>query len=179
LPINPPDWRSLKFGTRITRDRLEAMLAKIKPNTLTESETNLIAYVVIAREYAFAWNFAEKGFFSREYYPDYEYPVIEHTPWQKPPITIPYALLPDVCKVIDDGERDGRFEPTVSSYRCAMFPVAKKPGSDPPIRIILNLEPLNAVTIQDAAMVDNINEFAESFVGYAIYGIADLFSGFD
>ncbi|KAJ7187500.1 hypothetical protein GGX14DRAFT_383527, partial [Mycena pura] len=142
LPINPPDWRSLKFGTRITRDRLEAMLAKIKPNTLTESETNLIAYVVIAREYAFAWNFAEKGFFSREYYPDYEYPVIEHTPWQKH--LSPFLRSPSRrCKVIDDGERDGRFEPTVSSYRCAMFPVAKKPGSDPPIRIILNLEPLN------------------------------------
>jgi hypothetical protein len=60
-----------------------------------------------------------------------------------------------------------------------MFPVMKKPGSVPPVRIILNLEPLNAISIQDAAMITNINEFAESFVGYSMYGLADLFSGFD
>jgi hypothetical protein len=58
-------------------------------------------------------------------------------------------------------------------------PVMKKPGSVPPVRIILNLEPLNAISIQDAAMITNVNDFAESFVGYSMYGLADLFSGFD
>jgi hypothetical protein len=60
-----------------------------------------------------------------------------------------------------------------------MIAVANKPGSVPPVRIILNLEPLNAVSIQDSALITNVNEFAESFVGYAMYGLADLFSGFD
>ncbi|KAJ7182566.1 hypothetical protein C8R43DRAFT_834143, partial [Mycena crocata] len=95
------------------------------------------------------------------------------------PIPIPMALIEDVRKVILDDEKSGRFETTVSSYRCAMFPVMKKPGSVPPVRIILNLEPLNAISIQDAAIISNVNDFAESFVGYSMYGLADLFSGFD
>jgi hypothetical protein len=160
-------------------DRLESMLAKIEPGILSTAETNLLAFIAVTRESAFAFQYSEKGSFSREYYPDYEFPTIEHVPWQHKPIPIPIALLEEVRKVIIDNEKGGRFEPTVSSYRCAMFPVMKKPGSDPPVRIILNLEPLNAVTIQDAAMIPNVNDFAESFVGYSMYGLADLYSGFD
>jgi hypothetical protein len=179
LPTHPPDYRKLKFGRRVTLERLELMLSKIPQGILSKEEIDLLAYIVVAREFAFAFQYSEKGSFSSEYYPDYEFPTIEHTPWQHRPIPIPTAMLEDVRKVILDNEASGRFEPTVSSYRCAMFPVAKKPGSDPPVRIILNLESLNAVTVQDAAIIMNVNEFAESFVGYAIYGLADLFSGFD
>jgi hypothetical protein len=179
LPTHPPDYRKLKFGRRVTLERLELMLSKIPQGILSKEEIDLLAYIVVAREFAFAFQYSEKGSFSSEYYPDYEFPTIEHTPWQHRPIPIPAAMLEDVRKVILDNEASGRFEPTVSSYRCAMFPVAKKPGSDPPVRIILNLESLNAVTVQDAAIIMNVNDFAESFVGYAIYGLADLFSGFD
>ncbi|KAJ7876362.1 hypothetical protein B0H14DRAFT_3436679 [Mycena olivaceomarginata] len=32
---------------------------------------------------------------------------------------------------------------------------------------------------KDTSIIPNNNEFAESFVGYSMYGLADLFSGFD
>ncbi len=33
--------------------------------------------------------------------------------------------------------------------------------------------------IWDLSLSPNLNEFAESFVGYALFGLYDLFSGFD
>ncbi|THU87319.1 hypothetical protein K435DRAFT_604823, partial [Dendrothele bispora CBS 962.96] len=124
---------------------------------------------------AFAFQFSEKGFFDRKYYPDYEIPVIEHTPWQRPPIRVPNAILEEVKSEIRTQELAGRFEPTVSSYRSAMFAVAKKKG----VRLVINLEELNSVTVQDSSLPPNVNDFAEDFVGYAMYGLFDLFSGFD
>ena len=56
-----------------------------------------------------------------------------------------------------------------------MFAVAKKSG----IRLVINLDELNAVAIQDSALPPNVNEFAESFLGHSIFGLLDLFLGFD
>lgn len=96
LPTHPVDYRGLKFGSRVTLARLESMLAKIEPGILSKSETDLLAFVAVTREQAFAFQYSEKGCFSREYYPDYEIPTIEHTPWQRPPIRIPAAIIDDV-----------------------------------------------------------------------------------
>jgi hypothetical protein len=62
-----------------------------------------------------------------------------------------------------------------------MFAVAKKAGAEstPLVRLVISLETLGAVTIQGSALPPNISEFAESFVSFAIYGLANLFSGFD
>ncbi|KAJ7247154.1 hypothetical protein B0H12DRAFT_1304696 [Mycena haematopus] len=79
LPLHPRNYRELPFGSRVTLPRLESMLARIAPGTLTKQETDLLAFVVVARESAFAFDYSEKGCFSREYYPDYEIPTIEHT----------------------------------------------------------------------------------------------------
>ncbi|ESK80785.1 gag-pol polyprotein [Moniliophthora roreri MCA 2997] len=57
-----------------------------------------------------------------------------------------------------------------------MFPVVKKNGS---IRLVINLEELNMVTIQDSSLPLNVNKFAEDFLEYAAYGLFDMFSGFD
>ncbi|KAK0216824.1 hypothetical protein IW262DRAFT_1276024, partial [Armillaria fumosa] len=179
LPIFPKPYQSLEFGQRVTLERLEAMLAKIEPGILTEQEIDLLSFVVLRREEAFAFEYAEKGAFSRDYYPDYEIPTIEHTPWQRPPIPIPKAIVEDVRKEIIANELAGKYEPTTSSYRSALFAVAKKPGSNPPVRLVVDLQDLNSVTIRDSALPPNLEEFAESFVGFSMYGLYDLFSGFD
>ncbi|KIK50400.1 hypothetical protein GYMLUDRAFT_107250, partial [Collybiopsis luxurians FD-317 M1] len=164
---------------RVNLERLKDMLKKIDPGVLSSEELNLIAFVVVHCGNAFAWNYAEKGYISRDYYPDYEIPTIEHTPWQSKPIPIPKAIYNDIVEVIKDNKAAGHFEPTLSSYHSSMFAVAKKPGSVPPVRLVIDMQPLNAVTIRDASLVPNLNEFAESFLGHAMYSLFDLFSGFD
>ncbi|KAJ3749853.1 hypothetical protein DFH05DRAFT_1362758, partial [Lentinula detonsa] len=94
-------------------------------------------------------------------------------------IPIPKAIEGDVIATIWDNEAAGRFEPTTSSYRSSLFAVTKKPGSVPPVRLVVDMQPLNAVTIRDSSLVPNLNEFAESFLGHSMYGLFDLYSGFD
>ncbi|KIK58811.1 hypothetical protein GYMLUDRAFT_146528, partial [Collybiopsis luxurians FD-317 M1] len=96
LPSNPVPYQRLKCGERVTREQLEEMLLKIEPGVLLLKERDLIAFVVVMCEKAFAWEQVERGSFSREYFPDYVIPTIEHTPWQCPPIKIPYAILDEV-----------------------------------------------------------------------------------
>ncbi|KAJ3504975.1 hypothetical protein NMY22_g17741 [Coprinellus aureogranulatus] len=176
LPIHPPP-RSLHTPTeRMTKERYDQLLATIPDGFLSEQEIDLLAYVVARREEAFAWTFREKGTFKRKYYPDYEIAVIEHTPWVQPPIRVPLSLQAAVRKEIEEQEAAGRFEPTVASYRSSLFAVAKKNGS---IRLVIDLQKLNAVTIRDSSLPPNVEDFAEQFVGCAIYGAADLYSGFD
>ncbi|THU85288.1 hypothetical protein K435DRAFT_685878, partial [Dendrothele bispora CBS 962.96] len=128
IPKKPMPWRKLPYGKRVTLERMEMMLGNIEEGILNEEETDLLCYVVHKREKAFAFEFSEKGFFDSKYYPDYEIPVIEHTPWQRPPIRVPHAIIEEVKSEIRTQEAAGRFEPTVSSYRSAMFAVAKKKG---------------------------------------------------
>jgi hypothetical protein len=63
----------------------------------------------------------ERGFFSREYFPDYEIPIIEHTPWQDPPIRIPKAIEAEVRRLLEQQIAAGKFEPCTASYRCTGF----------------------------------------------------------
>ncbi len=175
MPSQPQKFSSLKFGRRVTRERFEDMMKKMEPGILRPKELDLLAYVVVKREAAFAWEQSERGSFSREYYPDYEIPTIEHTPWQTKPIRISDSLIADVREEIRKGEAAGKFEPMTSSYRSPLFAVKKKSG----VRLVINLEELNSVTIQDSALPPNINDFAADYIGYVMYGLADLFSGFN
>lgn len=176
LPTHPPPLSNFVPTTRLTSERLDDLLSTIPDDFLSSDEVLLLAYVVIRRQDAFAWDFSEKGIFKREYFPDYEIPTIEHVPWQKPPIRIPKALEQAVRDEIRKQEAGGRFEPTTASYRAALFAVMKKNGT---VRLVLDLQPLNSVSIRDSALPPRTDDFAEKFVGFAIYGIADLFSGFD
>ena len=45
--------------------------------------------------------------------------------------------------------------------------------------LVIDLQKLNAVTIRDTSLWPHVEDFAEGFVGQAIYGAADLFAGFD
>ncbi|THH14737.1 hypothetical protein EUX98_g9572, partial [Antrodiella citrinella] len=112
----------------------------------------------------------------QEYFPDYEIPVIEHTPWIRPPIRVPKAIESDVRSLIRTHCATGRYEDSCASYRSRVFPVLKKSGA---LRLVHDLQDLNAVTIRDSALPPRVDDFAESFVGRQIYGIADLFAGYD
>jgi hypothetical protein len=42
-----------------------------------------------------------------------------------------------------------------------------------------NLQPLNTVTICDVLLLPFVEHLAESFVGYVVYGMMDLYLGYD
>lgn len=67
------------------------------------------------------------------------------------------------------------YEPSNSSYKSRCFAIPKKVGH----RIIHDLQPLNAVTIKDAAGFIYVEFHAEQCAGHCIYTLGDLFVGFD
>src|SRR5258708_19988920 len=70
----------------------------------------------------------------------------------------------------------GKYEPSSASYHSTFFAVEKKGGD---LRVIHDLQPLNAVTMRDATLPPRIDNMIESFSGRAIYGLFDLKSGYN
>ena len=71
----------------------------------------------------------------------------------------------------------GVYKPSNSSYRSRWFCILKK--AKKALRLVHNLQPLNAVAIKDSTLPQMVEPYAESFGGRACYGMFDLFVGFD
>src|SRR5258707_15551406 len=70
----------------------------------------------------------------------------------------------------------GKYKPSCTSYQSTFFMVEKKGGA---LRIVHDLQPLNAVTICDAMLPPQVDDMIKSFLGQVIYGLFDLKSGYD
>ena len=177
LPTNPPPRSEFKPTDRLTLERLDIILGNIPDHSsLSSQELDLLVFILQDRQSALAFSDNERGTFSREFFPDYIIPVVEHTPWVQPPIPIPKAIESKVCKILEAHFASGRYEQACSAYRSPLFAVQKKNGD---LRLVHDLQMLNSNTIRDASLPPRPDDFAESFVGYACYGVADLFSGYD
>lgn len=175
LPFSVPTLCEFTPTEHVSRERLDLMLSMISEDFLLPLEIDLLVFVIRNRERSIAFNDAERGTFSREYFPDYEIRVIEHTPWVQAPIRIPKAIEGTVHDMLIEQKNAGKYEYLTASYHSRIITVAKKNG----IRIVHDVQELNKVTIRDAALPPRVDDFAEGHVGHVIYGLADLFSGYD
>ncbi|KAJ7245515.1 hypothetical protein C8J57DRAFT_1524229 [Mycena rebaudengoi] len=115
--------------------------------------------------------------FRADYFQPVKFPVLAHTPWQERNIPIPLGIHNKVVDIIKAKIASGVYEPSTSSYRSSWFCVDKNQGTS--LRLVHNLKPLNKVTIKDAGCPPILELYAESFGGQVIYGMFDLFVGFD
>jgi hypothetical protein len=98
-------------------------------------------------------------------------------PWSQCNILIPPATLGEVVHIIKENITLGMYEPSMATYQSCWFCVVKKDGKS--LCLVHDLQPLNAVTIHIVSLPPFIEHLAESFVGYAVYGMMDLYSGYD
>ena len=175
LPTHPPPKEQFKYTSRITPERLETILNNIPREFLKPQELDLFIYILGRNEQAISFTDDERGQFKKEYFPDYVMETVPHVPWRLPPIPIPKAVKPEMIEMLKSQVKAGTLEPSRSSYRSRVFVVAKPKGG---WRVVHDLQPLNAVSIQDSMLPPNVHEFAESFVGYSVYGVMDLYSGY-
>ena len=173
LPTQPPDFTP---GIRYTQERADKQ-AVDPDNWLTPEEIKLAHWFIRANEMAFAWSEDERGKFSDEWFDPVVMPTIEHVPWALRNIPIPPGIYDEVVKVIRDKIKSGVYEESSSSYRSRWFCVLKKDGKS--LRLVHDLQPLNAATIKDASIPPRVETYAENFGGRSCYGIYDLFVGFD
>ena len=172
LPTHPPDFTP---GKRLTQECLDAL--KLNANDfLWPEEVKLIHHILILNEKALAWTEAERGRFSDEYFSPVKIPVIEHTPWAHKNLPIPPGILQDVIKLFREKLATGVYEHSDSSYRSRWFCVEKKSGA---LRIVHDLQPLNAVTIRNSGVPPIADQVIESMAGRSCYLMLDLYTGYD
>lgn len=172
LPTHPPEFTP---KGRVTQERRDKMV--IGKDLLWPEEVKLVEWLLCAHDTAFAWNDDERGAFDPEYFDPIEIPHIEHVPWVLRQGPIPRGLLPEITKIIENKWRSGVYEPSSSSYNSRWFCVFKKDGKS--LRLVHSLEPLNAVTIKNAALPPYTDLVAENFAGRSIYTTLDLYVSFD
>jgi len=144
---------------------------------LLPEEVKLAEWIVCEHDTAFAWTDDERGAFNPAYFNPIEIPHVAHTPWAFRQGPIPRGILNDVTKIIEDKWRSGVYEPSSSSYNSRWFCVFKKDGKS--LRLVHSLEPLNAVTVKNAALPPYTDVVAEDFAGRSIYTTLDLYVSFD
>ena len=176
LPLDPPCLQDFVPTQRLSLERLEKILTSVPQGFLRPREIDLLVFVLQTRQQALAFEDSERGTFSDKYFPDYEIPVIEHIPWVQAPIRIPKSIEDTVRQMLLDQKAAGKYEYSTASYRSRIFAVSKPKGG---IHLVADVQELNRVTVRDAGLPPRTDDFAESFVGHVIYGLADLFSGYD
>lgn len=176
LTTNPRPLAEFVPTERLSHERLARILSTVPDGFLQSVEIDLLVDVLVRREKAIAFCDNERGVLSRVHFPDYEIPVIEHTPWAINPLRFPSAIADDVRKLLNEQILAGKYEGACSSYRSRMWAVAKKTGK---LRLVLDLQELNRYVVRDASLPPHPHNFAEECAGHAIYGLADLFGAFD
>ncbi|TFY53807.1 hypothetical protein EVJ58_g9240 [Rhodofomes roseus] len=173
LPTRAGEFEPRGRYTEARREKLDVR----KDGFLWEEEAKLVDWLVAEHEKAFAWDETEKGRLTDEYFDPVVIPAVEHIPWAHKNIPIPPGIYDEVVQIIKDKIASGVYEPSSSSYRSRWFCVVKKDGKS--LRLVHDLQPLNAVTIKDSSVPPFVEQLAESFGGRACYGSLDLFVAFD
>ena len=133
-------------------------------------------HVLKTNEKALAWTEDECGHFCDKYFSPVKIPIVEHIPWVHRNIPIPTGILVDVIDLFKKKIAAGVYEPSDASYHLRWFCIQKKNGT---LCIVHDLQPLNAVTICNAAVPPFVDQFVEGMAAHACYSMLDLFVSYD
>lgn len=172
LPIHPPDFVPT---AKITHERLLSLNIN-SHGFLWPEEEKLFSHIMVLNEKALAFEDLERGTIREDYFSPYIIPTVPHIPWEFKNIPIPPGIRNDLIELLKDKIAAGVYEPSQSSYRSPWFCVPKKNGK---LRIVHDLQPLNAVTIRDAEVPPILDEFVEQFAKRQCYTVFDLYWGYD
>src|SRR5467141_2832333 len=95
-----------------------------------------------------AWDPSDCGNFRKDYFEPVFIPTVEHILWVEWNIPIPPGIYDKVIRIIKEKIKVRVYERSNSSYWLKWFCVLKKDRKS--LRIIHNLQPLNAVKIKDS-----------------------------
>lgn len=168
-----PKFSSIKKGSRLTEERKSKLIIG---DFMTAEEKNLLTNMLFNREAALAWTFAEKGSLDTKVAPPQKIRVIPHEAWQQATFQPPRALRDITIDMLRQRIDGGVLENSHGPYRNPWFLVKKKNGK---YRLINAAFDINRVTIRDANLPPNVEEFADEFAGLSCCSLIDLFSGYD
>ena len=171
LPFKAPEFVPTQ---KLTQERMDGL--GIEANSdMTEEEKRLLKYILVLNERSIAFDDPERGTFRRDYFSDYQIPVVEHEPWVDKNIPLPPGNRDKIIKALKEKLDAGVYEKAQSSYRSRWFCVGKKDGG---IRLVHDLQKLNGVTIRDTGVPPILDEFVEAYAGRSVYSVLDMYWGF-
>ena len=171
LPTHPPEFVP---SNRLTQERMETLDIDNNPELTTE-ERRLLKHILLVNERSIAFEEKERGTFRRDYFSDYQIPVIAHEPWVDRNIPLPPGHRDEIIRLLKEKMEAGVYEKAQSSYRSRWFCVQKKTGE---FRIVHDLQQLNGSTIRDTGVPPILDEFVEAYAGRSIYSVLDMYWGF-
>jgi hypothetical protein len=160
-------------GTRVTPERLQKM--KIA-EWLWPREKEMLIEVFHCREAALSFDFPESGRIHPDVVPPVRINTVPHDAWKEGNFPIPRKLRDEVSKMIQERLGRGVLEYSKSPYSNPWFLVKKK---DQGYRLINNAQKINGVTVRDANLPPNPDEFSEEFAGCEVVSLIDFFLGYD
>ncbi len=172
LPIQPPEF---VLTPQLTKERM-CELDVNQNEFLWPEEEKLFKHVLKLNEQTLPYEEKDRGTFSQEYFSDYIMPVVAHTPWEFKNIPIPPGICEKVIQFLKSKIEAGVYEASQSSYQSRWFCILKKSGA---LHLIHDLQPLNKISIHDAGLIPEPDEFIEPYGGCQCYTMFDMFWGFD
>ena len=174
LPVLPKHAPEFVPTGKLTSERMEKLNIHNNPHLTTE-ERRLLQHVLVLNERSIAFTEDERGTFRRDYFTDYQIPVVPHIPWMDRNIPLPPARREEIIQLLKEKMETGVYEKAQSSYRSRWFCIQKKGGG---LRIVHDLQNLNGVTIRDSGVPPLIEEFVEAYAGRSVYSVLDMYCGF-
>ena len=172
LPYHPPRFIPTD---NLTTERMKALEVNHE-GFLWPEEEKLFKHIIKVNERVLAFDEEERGTLQEDYFSPYIMPVVPHIPWAHKNYPIPRGIQEKVVDLLRDKMKAGVYERSQSSYRSKWFCVLKKNGN---LRIVHDLQPLNAVSIRETGLPPVLDDFVEPFAGRKCYTVFDLFWGFD
>jgi len=173
LPKKPGDFVPTEKFTLARKNKMKVN----NDGLLWPEEEKLAIEVIRLHEGVFAWDVSERGSFRKDYFEPVVIPVIEHTPWAEKNFPIPPGLFEEIVEIVKEKVAAGVYEPSNSSYRSKWFPVTKK--DERSLRVVHDLQPLNAVTIRDTGQIPFTDSHTELMGARGVYSSFDLFVAYD
>ena len=168
-----PRFSTATRGSRLTPARVQKLCIgdHLQPN-----ERDLLVNLLYMREDTLAWDFKDLKRIHPDVAPPQVIRTIEHEAWQSAAFHVPKALDPIVMEMLRERLDAGILEYCHGPYRNPWFLVKKKSGK---YRMINAAMFINKVTIRDANIPPNVEDFAEEFGGLPTVSLVDLQSGYD
>ena len=123
------------------------------------------------------WIPAKRGQLDDHYFQPVKILTVPHTLWILCNIPILPSSWDQVIQIIKDRIASGVYKPSATAYCSHWFCVLKQDGKT--LRLVHDLQPLNAVTIKDSLVPLFVKHLTESFSGYTVYAMMDLFAGYN
>src|SRR5882724_5999456 len=168
LPTHPPNFLP---SDKFTEERREKININVSGFPWPEEE-KLILFLIKAQEEGIEWDASECGNFPKDYFDPVVILTIEHIPWVERNIPILPSIYDEVVRILKEKICVGVYERSNSAYWSKWSCGLKKDGKS--LRLIHDLQPLNAVTIKDSGAPPILESYTDSLGGHGCYTGLDL-----